>query len=170
MEFFANFFSPIRTYDYSTILFFGRLIGGLLSAALVWGIGYSVFKTKEVLEEQKVFDDPRLDVEMRNRGREEWEKIIKRGASDMEGERKAAVLSADALLDSILKLSGYSGENLGDRLKQIEPSDLQTLNLAWEAHKVRNRLAHEANFNLSEVVAKNTLLRYERVFKELKYL
>ena len=45
---------------------------------------------------------------------------------------------------------------------------METLNDAWEAHKVRNRIAHDgADFVLTKRMVDETINRYLRVFEEL---
>jgi hypothetical protein len=80
---------------------------------------------------------------------------------------KLAIIEADVILDDILKQQGYVGNSLGERLKSISPNQLNSLNDAWEAHKVRNRIAHEgADFVLTKRVAEETVTRYRKVFSE----
>tara|TARA_B100000508_G_C11459304_1_gene278373 strand:+ start:2084 stop:2728 length:645 start_codon:yes stop_codon:yes gene_type:complete len=80
---------------------------------------------------------------------------------------KLAIIEADIILDDILKRRGYAGNSLGERLKSISPQQLSTLSDAWEAHKVRNRIAHDgADFVLTQRVAHETISRYQRVFAE----
>jgi hypothetical protein len=68
-----------------------------------------------------------------------------------------------------LTRQGYIGDGVGEKLKSIEPSEFGTLADAWEAHKVRNQIAHEGSaFNLSESLAHRTIARYESVFREFK--
>ncbi len=82
-----------------------------------------------------------------------------------------AVIEADALLDDIMKRIGYKGDDLAERLKSIEPSDFDNLQNVWEAHKVRNRLVHEpGKIEFTQDEAKNTIEKYEKALKELKYI
>ena len=60
-------------------------------------------------------------------------------------EWRLAILEADNMLDEMIRRIGYKGENLGERLKAVEPSDFESINSAWEAHKVRNKIAHEGS-------------------------
>jgi len=102
---------------------------------------------------------------------ERWQEI--KGHLDGENpiEWKMAIIEADSLLDDIMKRIGYQGENLGERLKMIEKSDLNNLNNIWEAHKVRNRLVHEpGKITLSKEEAKDTIWKYEKALRELKYI
>jgi hypothetical protein len=99
-----------------------------------------------------------------------WEKIIGYLNSENQADWKLAILEADTILDSLVQKMGYRGENLGERLKQVESSDFLTLNDAWEAHKIRNAIAHEAGYDLSHREAKRVLKLFENVFKEFEYI
>lgn len=81
---------------------------------------------------------------------------------------KLAIIEADILLDDLLKQRGYAGISLGDRLKSISPSALHSLDDAWQAHKVRNQIAHAgADFVLTQKTTRETIMMYKRVFEEL---
>jgi hypothetical protein len=70
-------------------------------------------------------------------------------------------------IPEILKKQGYAGNSLGERLKSIAPSQLESLQDAWEAHKVRNNIAHQgADFILTQRLAQETITKYQRVFTE----
>ena len=99
-----------------------------------------------------------------------WEKIMGYLGSVNPSDWKLAILEADTILDSLVQRMGYKGENLGERLKSVEPSDFLTLNDAWEAHKVRNAIAHEAGYELSQREARRVMRLFENVFKEFEYL
>jgi hypothetical protein len=99
-----------------------------------------------------------------------WKKITNYLNSTNPSDWKLAILEADTLLDSMILGMGYKGENLGERLKTVEPSDFNTLNEAWEAHKVRNQIAHESSFELSHKEAVRVLTLFEKVFKEFGYI
>jgi hypothetical protein len=71
----------------------------------------------------------------------------------------------------MLSRQGYSGESIGEKLKSVETADFNTLSDAWEAHKVRNQIAHEGSaFNLSDSLARRTLAHYEAVFREFELI
>ena len=56
-------------------------------------------------------------------------------------------------------------------MKQINRSDINSIDDAWEAHKVRNRVAHEgSNFELTQREAKRIIGLYEKVFSELRHI
>ncbi|MEX0910379.1 MAG: hypothetical protein WDZ73_01350 [Candidatus Paceibacterota bacterium] len=99
-----------------------------------------------------------------------WGKITHYLNSANPSDWKLAILEADTMLDAMVLGMGYRGENLGERLKTVEPSDFNTLNDAWEAHKIRNQIAHEGAFEISHKEAVRVLGLYEKVFKEFGYI
>jgi hypothetical protein len=100
-----------------------------------------------------------------------WQHIESLMGSKNPGEWRQAIIEADIILDEMLTRQGYSGDGVGEKLKQVEPSDFNTLQDAWEAHKVRNQIAHSGSaFDLSEVLARRTMARYEAVFREFAFI
>ena len=98
-----------------------------------------------------------------------WEHIESLASGASASEWREAIIEADIMLDDVLTRKGYVGDGVGEKLKAADSSDFSTLQDAWEAHKVRNQIAHEGSaFNLSESVARRTIGRYEAVFRELK--
>lgn len=96
-----------------------------------------------------------------------WEEISKHIASTNENEWKFSIIEADKLTDDALRIAGFGGETMGERLMNIQPGQLQTLQGLWEAHKVRNRLVHDTNYFLRYAEAKKVILHYEETLKEL---
>lgn len=91
--------------------------------------------------------------------------------SENPNDWKLAIIEADIVLDETLKRMGYAGTSLGERLRSISPSALSTLDDAWQAHKVRNDIAHSGvDFVLTHKLARETIVRFERVFSELGIL
>lgn len=102
---------------------------------------------------------------------EQWEKVVERVNSTNPSDWKLAILEADSMLDDMVRRMGYRGENLGERLKAVEPSDFSNIQSAWEAHKVRNRIAHEGSeFFLSQREARRIVGLYEAVFREFQFI
>jgi hypothetical protein len=94
--------------------------------------------------------------------------VIANAASEKPNDWKLAIIEADIVLDETLKQKGYMGVSLGERLKSVTGTQMSTINDAWEAHKIRNRIAHDgADFVLTKRIADETISRYLRVFEEL---
>jgi len=96
------------------------------------------------------------------------EDMLNHIASDSPSDWKLAIIEADIILDEILKEAGYAGASLGERLRSISPTQLRSLDDAWQAHKVRNQIAHGgADFILTRRLAEDTIKQYRRVFHEM---
>ncbi|MDP2704915.1 MAG: hypothetical protein U1D31_02105 [Patescibacteria group bacterium] len=102
---------------------------------------------------------------------EKWEQVLKLIESDTASDWKLAILEADIMLEEVLDKMGYDGETIGEKLKNVEPSDFETLDYAWEAHKIRNAVAHEgSDFLLNQREARRTIELYKKVFEEFYYI
>ena len=97
--------------------------------------------------------------------RQRWQRIesLKNGN---EAEWHLAVFEADKLLDEALKSRGFRGKTMGDRLKNAR-KNLAHNNDVWQAHKLRNRLAHEAGVTLHQSQVNNALHGFEAGLKDL---
>lgn len=84
-----------------------------------------------------------------------------------ESDLKVAILEADKLLNDALREAGIMGIQLGDRLKKASPGQIPNLNELWQAHKLRNQIAHEPNFKLKRDLAEKVLGIYEAALKNL---
>lgn len=102
---------------------------------------------------------------------ERWEAVVALVNSPNESDWRRAILEADVMLSAMLTERGYTGATLADQLKSANPLQFTTLDLAWEAHRMRNALAHLGEaFPLSERDARATIDLYRRVFEEFGYI
>jgi hypothetical protein len=116
-----------------------------------------------VAERERIYEE-RYRTNPKNSRLEDMTKHI---ASENPNDWKLAIIEADILLDETLKEKGYAGVSLGERLRSISPTQLQSLDDAWQAHKVRNQIAHGgADFVLTHRLAEETIKQYRRVFAE----
>jgi hypothetical protein len=87
-------------------------------------------------------------------------------SSQSEALWRIGILEADNLLLEVLTEKGYQGEGVGEKLKG---ASFKTIDLAWDAHKIRNRIAHEgSDFELTEREARRAFTLFESVFRDLK--
>jgi hypothetical protein len=99
---------------------------------------------------------------------ETWENIRSKLLSDSPSDWRLAIIEADIYLDRVLDAKGYTGDTIGDKLKNLTTDRLGSLQIAWEAHKVRNRIAHDgAAFVLTMPEARKVLSYFEIVFRDL---
>jgi hypothetical protein len=102
---------------------------------------------------------------------QKWESVVTHINSANPSDWKLAILECDIMLSDILEKMGYMQESIGEKLKSIEPSDFTNIEAAWEAHKIRNQIAHEgSDFMINEREAKRVIGLYELVFREFEYI
>jgi cell division protein FtsL len=102
---------------------------------------------------------------------ERWLNIQRLVNSHNSNDWRQAILEADIILDEMVLKMGYKGNSLGERLKNVESSNFLTLDKAWEAHKVRNRIAHRGTgYILGKDEAERVIKLYEQVFQEFFYI
>lgn len=100
-----------------------------------------------------------------------WDRVRVLVESASESEWRRAIIEADVILGSLLSDQGYRGSTIGDQLRDANPLQFTTLDLAWKAHKVRNEIAHGGEgYHLSERDARATVDLYARVFEEFNYI
>lgn len=105
--------------------------------------------------------------------RKKWEEIEKSIASGNTSYLNSAVMEADKLFDYVLKgVTGNKQGTMGDRLKMAQKrfSDYSIYQGVWEAHKVRNRLAHEINAEIMSLESKRAVEKFKKGLKDLKIL
>lgn len=119
---------------------------------------------------QHIADSLRGSVVSTNRLGKQWAKIRERLEHMSEAEWKIAVIEADNLVDDLLRRMGYAGTSMGERLKSITPSQVQTLDAIWEAHKVRNRIVHDPEARLLHKEARGAIGNFELFLREAQVL
>ena len=101
----------------------------------------------------------------------QWEHIMMMAGSPGESDWRRAIMEADIMMSNMLTARGYQGATVADQLRQANPIQFTTLDLAWKAHKVRNEIAHQGeSLTLTERTARATIDLYRRVFEEFDYL
>lgn len=150
----------------------------VLSLLFLTGIVYCFFRIEQIVEETAHHDEGEAHGAAASAAavppsasRARFERVLTRLHSEQESDWRLAVLEADVLLDEMVTQMGYRGDSLGEKLKAVEASDFTTLAKAWEAHAIRNKIAHEgAAFALPEREAKRVVGLYEEVFKEFHFI
>lgn len=96
-----------------------------------------------------------------------WEELSERIKVGDERSLRLCIIEADNLVDEILIIHGHPGKDMGERLKSIYPAELKYINELWEAHKIRNQIAHDSDFHLPPDLAKKTINTYHNVLEDL---
>lgn len=140
---------------------FSLVAFGILAYATV-----RLYQIKEMDEHANWSDLDPVEAE-HEKDRSRWAHIVSLIESHEARDWREALMEADIMLEDLLRERGYPGETTGERLKMVSRDQHPSIDDAWEAHKVRNRIAHEGiMFELDDKLAYRTFKQYERVFKE----
>lgn len=122
-------------------------------------------RMKEVLAHSVATEHAAHAEEERDHSR--WKHVRELIESPNENDWRQAIIEADIMLDDLLSQLGYVGQSVGEKLRAVDPARFQSLQYAWDAHKVRNEIAHSGSqFQLSEQLAHRTIAMYEVVMRE----
>src|SRR3989344_3292083 len=153
-----------------------KLISTILSLLFLTGIIYSVIRVGQVnAEEHKKEKQKESPVYAASAAQEHanrrWERVLTHAQTQSPADWRLALPQGDIMLAELLDRMGYIGENVGEKLKRIEQSDFNSIDDAWEAHKVRNLIAHQgSDYVLSQREAQRVIGLYANVFREFRYI
>ncbi len=153
-----------------------QVISAFTSLLLIIGIIFARFKTSQLKRSMKLKafveekQAQKKEAEIINENKK-WNKVLEHVASSNPSDWRLSVLEADILLAEVLEKIGLLGDTVGERLKSAKPEHFKSLQSAWEAHKIRNSIAHEgSDFALSQREAKRAIGLFEEVFKEFHFI
>ncbi|MEK7148883.1 MAG: hypothetical protein AAB796_00585 [Patescibacteria group bacterium] len=178
-DFLNAIINSIRSFPYQEIVFYGQIIGGVLSVLFIAGTLYAARRMEAMHKgslgaARKAISGESHDFQRRVLKKVEsekaWQNIIGKIHSHNASDWLLSVIQADSLFDDILKHMGLPGETMGDRLKQLDTGKLASLDAVWEAHKIRNKVAHTP----ATLLRRDELLRavegFRKGLSELGYL
>ena len=175
-EIIQNFWLLLPNYAVAIMLrifTFSFILSILLIIVVIWSANNLMRIRKQMhealeLPNQAVVKESTVMPEVVN---EKWQRVLVHINSANPSDWKLAILECDIMLGEILEKMGYMQESIGEKLKSIEPSDFTNIENAWEAHKIRNSIAHEGSeFLINEREAKRVIGLYETVFREFEYI
>jgi hypothetical protein len=144
--------------------FFGLVVSLILLAAIVYFAIETGWASVRVDRFRHIILQSDIS---KKHAQESWHRIQEYFYRGGESDLKVAILEADKLLNDALREAGVMGIQLGDRLKKADSAQVPNLNELWQAHKLRNQIAHEPNFKLKRDLAEKTLDIYEEGLKNL---
>ena len=181
-NFFASFFNPSYHLPY---LGNGlKIVFSVFSIFFIFIIAYSLIRVIEIRKKEHEHLHHEIEEYRKRRVEEEmkeaeessslnkrWDIVLQYLFSAYQGDWKLAVIEADSMLEALMTQLGFKGENLGEKLKTVDKERYPSLVSTWEAHMVRNKIAHEGEaFQLSHQEAKRIIAIYEQVFKEFRFI
>jgi SH3-like domain-containing protein len=158
----------------SNLFSFTKFLLVVVSLGLIFWIVYLLNGINRLASEQNKLLYPNGSVsELPNTevGNPRWERVLSHTISQNENDWRLAIMEADIMLGDLLETMSLPGNTIGDKLKAIEKSDFLTLDNAWEAHKVRNLIAHEGmNHKITQKEVNRVIDLYKSVFDEFKII
>ncbi|HEX4104333.1 MAG TPA: hypothetical protein VHZ04_02540 [Candidatus Paceibacterota bacterium] len=155
-------------FSHLTIL---EVISAIISAAFIAATVYFLIETGYISNRVDKIRDVVLKKDIsKEHARSSWADIERHFFAGDDNDLKIAIIEADNLLGEALHDVGVPGVNLGERLQRVNPEKLPNVEDVWQAHKIRNRIAHEANFVLKRDLAERALTVYEKALEHLGLL
>ena len=182
LEFFRAIFGTGISGN-SSVSIFGILVF-LLAVFFLFIICYCFVRLLEIREKEKEHlqheieeyahhqaEKEKLSGGPGNFRNERWEHVLGYLASPNQSDWKLALMEADSMLEDLTDQLELAGGNLGERLKSADKEKFKTLDDAWEAHLVRNKIAHDGSqFEISQHEANRITTLYENVFREFGHI
>lgn len=168
-------FSAVWQYILTHILPILKFIGLLLSVVFAFGIAWSMAKLNAITAELNALYNPPVALSgeaiKENPQNIKWERVMSHMNSNNPNDWKFAIIEADIMLSELLDSLGLMGETMAEKLKNVAKGSFNTIESAWEAHKVRNTIAHEGgDYVISEREARRVIALYKSVFEEFKVI
>src|SRR3989344_2504503 len=148
-----------------TIGFLASLVFAIL---LIWVILKSKTQIADKIEEVKIELNPPKPGEGKYDAR--WKEVQEHLTSFREAEWKFALIEADKIMEVALAEAGFPGETIGERMTLISKDQLVSIDELWGAHKLRNIIAHDPNYQVKYAEAREAIERYEKTLRELGVL
>ena len=147
----------------------------MLSTLFLMGIVYSMIRYEQLshLEQEALREAERAYRQGSNGAAEDsrWQQVLSHVSSENPNDWRLAIIEADIMLDELLNSLGFVGSSIGEKLKTANTASFASLQDAWDAHKVRNDIAHRgSDFVLTKRIAQDTIAQYKRVFEEFKFI
>jgi hypothetical protein len=178
-------FSKIVEYTKPIITFFSDphtwttigIISMLLSIIFLFIIIFSIIRMIEI----QIYDKKEIEHEIHNALLKEKEKernanprwyyILTLIESPNDSDWRVAIMEADSMMEESLRDQGLSGETVSELLEGAKSSGYRNIQNAWDAHLIRNKIAHEGSeFSLSQVEGRRVIKMFQNFFEELRVI
>lgn len=150
-----------------------QAISTIVSLMLLAGLIYALIRLYQIESEyeEEIEEEARKIQGAKAEKNPRWNTILEQANSSNPNDWRQAVLEADILLDDMLTALGYVGDGVGEKLKTADRGDFNTLDLAWEGHKIRNQIAHQgSDFVLTQREARRSVDLFRQVFEEFEFI
>ena len=166
----ADFISFFINFISSNLLII-KVISFSVSTILLMLIVYFAAQTEFISDPIEHFFDTLGAVNIsKRRTLKAWKQIQRRLRSNKMNDLKLAVLEADKVLDGILRMAGFPGKDLDERLELITSTQIENIEEIKQAHKFKQRIATEPDLTITQNEAQISVDIYKKVFQELNLI
>ncbi|MFA6386438.1 MAG: hypothetical protein WCW04_01550 [Candidatus Paceibacterota bacterium] len=152
-------------------------ISVLISMIFVFIIIFSIVRLYEI----QVFDKLEIEHEINHALAKDketdksqnprWKYILTLVESPNDSDWRIAIIEADSLLEESFKEKDLIGDNMSELLEDAKSNGYPSIQSAWDAHVVRNRIAHEGQeFSLTQIEARRVIKLYQNIFEDLNII
>ncbi len=153
------------------------IISTCISILCIFIIVFSLVRMYEI----QVFDKAEIEHEInealakdKERDRNlnpRWKYILTLVESPNESDWRIAIMEADTLMEESLKDRGLVGNTMAELLEEARSNGYPSIQSAWDAHLIRNKIAHEGqNFPVTQVEGRRVIKLYQNVFEDLEII
>ncbi len=137
-----------------------QVLEGILKG--IWWLVSLPFKNRGAKKQEKSLLSAATAQQLANH----WQQVTLQAGNPVTYD--LAIAEADKLLDAAFREIGLPGQTMGERLRAGEALfPKQLYGQIWEAHKLRNRLAHEVGVRISEGETKAALSTFQWALRQL---
>ena len=166
-----DFFTNAKTWEIIGI------VSMLLSLIFITIIIFSLVRLREI----QLFEKEEIDHEInhalaadKERDRNlnpKWHYVLTLVESPNESDWRVSIMEADSMLEELLKEKGMAGNTVSELLEQARSNGYASIQDAWEAHIIRNKIAHQgSDYPVSQVEARRVIRMFQNFFEELRVI
>ena len=157
-------------HTWSTIGVISMILSIIFLAIIIFSIvrmvEIQIYDKKEI--EHEIHNALLKEKEREKNANPRWHYIQTLIESPNDSDWRVAIIEADSMMEENLKDRGLSGTTVSELLEGAKGSGYRSIQDAWDAHLVRNQIAHEGlDFPISQVEGRRVIKMYQNFFEEL---
>lgn len=157
-------------HTWSTIGIISMILSIICLAIIIFSIvrmvEIQIYDKKEI--EHEIHNALMKEKEREKNANPRWHYILTLIESPNDSDWRVAIIEADSMMEENLKGRGLSGTTVSELLEGAKGSGYRSIQDAWDAHLVRNQIAHEGlDFPISQVEGRRVIKMYQNFFEEL---
>jgi hypothetical protein len=166
-----NFFSDPKTWsDIGTVsAILSIFCLGIIIFSLVRMYEIQIYDKKEI--EHEIHKALLRQKEIDRNANPRWHYIQTLIESPNESDWRVAIIEADSMMEEVLKEKELTGNTVSELLESAKDSGYGSIQDAWDAHLVRNKIAHDgSDYPISQIEGRRVIKMFQNFFEELRVI